>query len=515
MFKTAELGQKVSKQEYRQLEPVLRQELLQSQFQLKDAPDFPVIIVFAGVDGAGKGATVNLLNEWMDPRWLITNAYKKPSEEERERPPYWRYWRDMPPKGQIGLFLSSWYSGPVLDRVYKKLDDAQFSSRLERIVKFENSLTNDGALILKFWMHMSKAAQKSRLRALEKDPLTNWQVTERDWDHWRLYSCFIEVAEQTIMQTSVGGASWTIVEGVDAAHRSLTVGTIIRDAIVNRLEETRLAKELQSKLAEEKAASDKQRDASDDIPALSITRTTVLGMLEMSKTIDKRKYRTELKKLQGKLNLLHRQALDKKLSTLMLMEGMDAAGKGGAIRRMTAAMEARNYKVYPFAAPTDEERAQHYLWRFWRHLSRAGRVIIFDRSWYGRVLVERVEGFAGENEWQRAYAEINDFEQQITDHGIILLKYWLHISEDEQLARFKARQETPYKRWKLTDEDWRNREKWDDYEMAAHDMVQRTSTLSAPWHLIEGNDKRYARIKILRIACDAIEAALAKRKKNK
>jgi polyphosphate kinase 2 (PPK2 family) len=241
---------------------------------------------------------------------------------------------------------------------------------------------------------------------------------------------------------------------------------------------------------------------------------TVLSMLDMQQTISKSNYQKELIQLQGKLNQLHREAAEKKTSILMLFEGPDAAGKGGAIRRMTAAMEARNYKVLPFAAPTDEERAQHYLWRFWRHLSRAGRVTVFDRSWYGRVLVERVEGFASEAEWQRAYAEINDFEQQLTEHGIILLKFWVHISKDEQLARFKAREETPHKRWKLTDEDWRNREKWEDYENAAHEMVQRTSTLNAPWTLIEGNDKKFARIKVLRVACEAIEKALKKQKKK-
>ena len=515
MFRTAELGQKVSKQEYREIEPVLRQELLETQFQLRENPDFPVIVIFAGVDGAGKGAVVNLLNEWMDPRWLITNAYDQPSQEESQRPPFWRYWRDLPPKGQIGLYLSSWYSQPVLDRVYANIDDVEFSRRLDRIMAFENALIDDGAIILKFWMHMSKAAQKRRLKSLEKDPLTSWQVTERDWENWRRYSTFIEVAEHTIMQTGVGNANWTIVEGVDPAHRSLTVGTIVRDAIRSQLEKSRLKNELKQKMAQEKVETENHSAGEDVVTALPITKTTVLGMLEMSKTIDKRKYKTELKKLQARLNQLHRQAMEKKTSTLMVMEGMDAGGKGGAIRRMTAAMEARNYKVYPFAAPSDEERAQHYLWRFWRHMSRAGRVNIFDRSWYGRVLVERVEGFASENEWQRAYAEINDFEQQLTDHGIILIKYWLHVTQEEQLARFKAREETPYKRWKLTEEDWRNREKWDDYEVAAHDMVQRTSTLNAPWHLIEGNDKRYARVKVLRIACEAMEEALDRKKSRK
>ena len=209
---------------------------------------------------------------------------------------------------------------------------------------------------------------------------------------------------------------------------------------------------------------------------------------------------------------MHRKALKKKVSTILVVEGPDAGGKGGAIRRVTAALDARNFQVIPIAAPSDEEAAQHYLWRFWRHLSRAGQFTVFDRSWYGRVLVERVEGFATENEWVRAYAEINNFEEQLIDHGIVLVKYWMHITKDEQLARFEAREKTPYKSWKLTDEDWRNREKWDDYALAVNDMVEHTSTNKAPWILVEGNDKRFARIKVIRTLCERMEALLGEKK---
>jgi polyphosphate kinase 2 (PPK2 family) len=236
---------------------------------------------------------------------------------------------------------------------------------------------------------------------------------------------------------------------------------------------------------------------------------TVLSSLDMSLQLSKSDYKRQLKECQARLNQLHRKALKKKISTILLFEGPDAAGKGGAIRRVTRALDARHYQVIPVAAPTDEERAHHYLWRFWRQLTRAGRITIFDRSWYGRVLVERVEGFATEDEWKRAFAEINEFEEQLTDHGILLLKFWEHITKDEQLARFRAREETPHKRWKLTEEDWRNREKWDDYEQAVNDIVEHTSTHTAPWVLIEGNDKRFARIKVINTFCDRLEAMLA------
>lgn len=515
MFRTAELGQKVAKSEFNEREPVLRQALLEVQANLRVSGTFPVIILFAGVDGGGKGDTVNLLNEWMDPRWLVTRAYDTPSDEEHDRPEYWRFWRDLPPTGSVGLFLSSWYSQPLLRRVYEKDDVATFDDRLDRIMAFEKALADDGALILKFWMHLSRDAQKRRLKKLEKDKLTSWRVTEQDWEHWQIYDRFEEAAERTIMRTSTGTAPWTIVEGVDPCFRSLTVGEIIRNEIAKHLEaarkkallEAELAAELKS-AAEEPPVTGVEVVGLDVPPVFPVRGTTVLSSLDMSQHLTKPDYKKKLKECQARLNQLHRKALKKKISTLMMFEGPDAAGKGGAIRRVTAALDARHYQVLPIAAPTDEERAHHYLWRFWRHLSRAGRINIFDRSWYGRVLVERVEGFASEDEWKRAFAEINEFEEQLTDHGILLLKYWVHISKDEQLARFKAREETPHKRWKLTEEDWRNREKWDDYEWAVNDIVEHTSTHSAPWVLVEGNDKRFSRIKVITTFCDRLEAML-------
>jgi len=518
MFRTAELGRKVLKSEFKQHEPVFRQALLEVQQSLRELDRFAVIIVFAGVDGAGKGETVNLLNEWMDPRWLVTRAYDAPSDEERERPEYWRFWRDLPPKGRIGLFLSSWYSRPVLDHVYGKIDDAELDDRLDRIIHFENALVDDDTLILKFWMHLSRDEQKRRLKKLQKDPLTNWRVTQQDWDHWRIYDKFESAAERTIMRTSTGKAAWSIIEGMDPCYRSLTVGTIIRDEISKRIAELK-SRDARHAIPElvpepEPTAEDEQGTIVDTVGRdLTVTSSplqdvTILSSLNMSQSLKKAAYRTKLQQCQSQLNQLHRKALEKKISTILLFEGPDAAGKGGAIRRVTAALDARYFQVIPIAAPTDEERAHHYLWRFWRHLPRSGRVTLFDRSWYGRMLVERIEGFATANEWRRAYAEVNDFEEQLTEHGVVLLKYWVHITKDEQLTRFKAREETPYKRWKLTDEDWRNREKWDQYEQAVNDIVQHTSTHNAPWVLVEGNDKRYARHKVLRSLCDGLETAL-------
>ncbi len=491
MFEAAELGSTVSKADYKAQAPQIRSGLLDAQIRLREHGAFPVIVVFAGVDGAGKGETVNLLNEWMDPRWLVTRAFGEPSDEERERPPYWRYWRALPPRGRVGLFLSSWYSPPILDRVYRRIDSDEFDERLTRIARFEQALADEGALILKFWMHLRKSDQKKRLKALEKDPLTRWRVTERQWDHWDLYQKFVAAAERGIQQTSTAQAPWTIVEGLDERYRSLTVARMILDAIRNRAKEppTRVALPRQVRTVK--------------IPAGS----TILERLDMSSSIGDEDFARELEACQGRLNLAHRKTSAKGISSVLVFEGWDAAGKGGAIRRVTAALDARSSQVIPIAAPTDEERAQHYLWRFWRQLSRAGNVTIFDRSWYGRVLVERVEKFAAPMQWLRAYSEINDFEEQLVEHGIVLAKYWLHITPDEQLRRFKERGESPFKRWKLTSDDWRNREKWQEYSLAVNEMVERTSTRVAPWTLVEANDKNYARIKVLKTLCDRLEAA--------
>ncbi len=517
MFRTAELGRTVAKEAFHEAVTVLRAGLLELQQELKSAP-FPVIVVFGGVDKGGKIETINLLNEWMDPRWLVTRAYGTPSDEMIERPEYWRYWRDLPPKGRIGLFIRCWYSQPLIDRVFERTSEAEFDEALDRIVAFEKCLADDGALILKFWMHLGKKQQKERLTALEHNQLTRWRVSQTDWDHWHMYESFVGAAERVIMRTSSAQALWHIVEGYDKRYRSLTVGQTILDGIRRHLEDM----ELRSKVTAEVKARKSQsadtfdKDATSDpshetgrlAQVIELPRVTILSRLDMSRTIEKKAYAKRLEELQGTLNQSCRKAKELGVSTICVFEGWDAAGKGGAIRRITAALDARDYQVIPVAAPTDEERAHHYLWRFWRHLSRAGRITIYDRSWYGRVLVERVEGFAAEPEWRRAYAEISDFEDQLVRHGIVLCKFWVHISADEQLERFKERQGIAYKRWKLTEEDWRNRDRWDAYELAVNDMVERTSTSLAPWTLVEGNDKRYARLKILDTLCERLNAGI-------
>ncbi|MEI7841461.1 MAG: polyphosphate:AMP phosphotransferase [Gallionellaceae bacterium] len=495
MFESAELGHKIDKATYDAEVPKLREALLDAQFDLAEKAKFPVIILIGGVDGAGRGETVNLLNEWMDPRYIRTHGMGEPSDEEMERPMMWRFWQALPPKGRIGVFLGSWYTWPILNRVMGFTKTAELDQSLERAKRLEKMLTDEGALIIKFWLHLSKDKQEARLKLLEKNPKTRWRVTKRDWDHYKLYDKFLKVHESVIRHTSTAEAPWIIVEGAEAHYRSLTVGKVILEAIRKRIAETE-----EKKKAVVRAA-----------PLLpSIDKLHILKTLDLTQKIEKKKFNEELEKYQGKLAMLTRDPRFKQITVVAVFEGNDAAGKGGSVRRITSAVDARQYQVVPIAAPTEEERAQPYLWRFWRHIPRKGRITIFDRSWYGRVLVERVEKFCSEADWMRAYHEINDFEAQLDRHKVVVVKFWLTISKDEQLRRFEERKKTGFKRFKITDEDWRNREKWEDYEQAICDMVDRTSTNVAPWTLVEANDKNFARIKVLKTLCQRIEAAIKK-----
>ena len=481
-------SEKLKKREFEDRLPVLRAELLEVQNSLRKA-DFPVIVLFAGVDGAGKSEMVNLLNEWMDPRWLINRAYARSSESssEMDRPVFRRYWHDLPPRGQIGLFLSAWYSQVLLGTVAQTVPESEFPRHVERICQFERTLATDGALILKFWMHLDKRRQRKQLEKLEANPVTAWRVTHTDWAHWAMYNRFVVAGDRIIDATDTELAPWRVIDGADHRYRSMAIGEHILAAIKDRLD------------APSTAA------ASNDHISSSVNW---LSRVDLTQSLDRNDYREKRDRAQGKLNRLCRQAKQQKVSSVLVFEGWDAAGKGGAIRRLLPALDPRTYRVIPIAAPTQDEHAQHYLWRFWRHLPSAGNITFFDRSWYGRVLVERIEGFARTDEWQRAYSEINEFEQELVESGIMICKFWLHIDQDEQLRRFEERKATPHKAWKLTDEDWRNREKWDAYESAVNDMIQYTNTSHAPWTVVPANDKYTARVHVLDTACEHLEKTL-------
>ncbi|TRO82514.1 polyphosphate:AMP phosphotransferase [Trichloromonas acetexigens] len=495
MFESAELGHAIDAERYNQELPRLRRELLEAQLELVEARRFAVIIIIAGMDGAGKGDTVNVLNEWMDPRHIQTHAPGEPTETDLARPPMWRYWRALPPKGKIGIFFDAIYSEAIRDRVYDRIGNSELDQALERGNRFEKMLVDEGALVLKFWLHLSEKRQKKRFDKLEKDPATSWRVNKDDWRNHKHYGKFRQVAERALRQTSSAEAPWTIIEGYDARYRELTLGEALLQALRQRL-----------------AVETVPPQPAVTVPPLvpRIDELNVLRALDLSLDLDKKDYEEQLAQWQGKLNKLSRKKGFGELSVVAVFEGNDAAGKGGSIRRVTGALDARRYQVVQVAAPTDEEDDHPYLWRFWRHLPERGKLVIFDRSWYGRVLVERVEGFCAETDWMRAYGEINDFEEQLIRNRTLVVKFWLAIDQDEQLRRFKAREEIPFKNFKITEDDWRNREKWPLYEEAVCDMVERTSTEIAPWTLVEANSKRYARVKVLKTLVERIEQALEK-----
>lgn len=489
MFESAELGHKVNKETYEAEEPKLRDELLRAQADLLEKADFSVAIVIGGMDGAGKGEMANLLNEWFDPRHVSTHALGAP---ERGRPPLLGAWNALPPKGKTAVFVGSWYTLPFFQRVNGRLKRNEYDSHLDDVRAFETLLANEGVLLLKFWLHLSKRAQRKAFNTLEENPLTRWRVNADDWSNHAVYGRVRRVAEETIRATSTADAPWHVVEAADREYRSLTVGRGILDAMRKRLD----AKEPRASVAR----------VPPRLP--SIDQIDVLDALDHTKTLEKEKYTVRLEELQGRINQVFREPTIRRRSVIAMFEGADAAGKGGAIRRITSALDARQYRVVPIAAPTSEERARPYLWRFWRHVPAPGQITIFDRSWYGRVLVERVEKFCAEPDWMRAYAEINDFEDQLHRSGVILVKFWLQISDEEQLRRFEEREKTAYKRFKIGPEDWRNRAKSGAYREAVNEMVERTSTQTAPWKLVEANDKRHARVEILSTLCERVEREL-------
>ena len=439
-----------------------------------------------------------------DPRGAPAPAVPR-AHSRRSRRPRAPLPRAVPARGKIALLLSAWYSKPLLDRAYgASTKDLEIA--LDEIIGFERLLTDDGTAILKIWLHLGKAEQEKRFRRLEKDELQKWRVTETDWKHWKMYDRFVAAAERIISRSSTGAAPWHIVEGVDSRYASLHVADLLLQTIESQLDQRwHHERRPQSPDSGSSVRDVGKLTLSDARPARA---STILSTLDMSHVLSKKKYKELIATQQGRLHDLQRAAVQRGIASVIVFEGWDAAGKGGTIRRINAAVDSRTVTVIQVGMPTDEERAHHYLWRFWRHIPRQGRMAIFDRSWYGRVLVERVHGFATEEEWHRAYAEINLFEQQLVEHGIVMLKFFLHITPEEQLRRFHERENTPYKQWKITDEDWRNRDRWDDYELAVHDVVERTSTQSTPWTLVEANDKRYARVTILEHICTVLSDRL-------
>ncbi|MCD8504572.1 MAG: polyphosphate:AMP phosphotransferase [Burkholderiaceae bacterium] len=490
MFELAESDPSLSDNEAKRLIPQLRTRLLREQYKFLENKDRALLILIGGIDGAGKGDTINLLNDWMDARHIHTMAFTRPTEQDRIYPRQYRFWRALPAKGEIGIVFGSGYA-PLMEEALKKRPDPDV---LEDLIlaarRYEADLVANGVQVIKLWFHLSKKAQRARMQTLLENPSTAWKVAPEDHDVPKRFKRLRQAAQRIIESTDSAHAPWVIIPAADENMRMVRTGQAVLQALQNR--------SVRVPPLHDPAV----------LPTLKRQRNP-LTELDYSAQIDKDNYQTELLDWQNRLaKLVRSKAFLQKHALMVVFEGSDAAGKGGTIRRITQAIDARQYDIMPVAAPKPFELDRPYLWRFWRHVPRLGRISIFDRSWYGRVLVERVEKLIPPSVWRRAYAEINGFEQQLTHDGVLVVKFWLAITPDEQLKRFKEREAHPYKQYKLTSEDWRNRRKWKSYENAAADMLVHTDTSHAGWHLIPANDKRHARIEVLKQLVKRIEQAI-------
>lgn len=458
----------------------------------------PVIILFEGWGASGKGQLISRLIEEIDPRNFKVYTIGEPTSDEKRFPEMMRYWQKIPQYGYFSIFDRSWYRDVSISRVEQDISKKEIDARFREIIDFETMLSDDGYLIIKFFLRLSKKEQRKRFEKLEKSKATSWRVTSSDWKHHAMYDDYLHAFNEMIDRTDRDSAPWIQVDAGDKRHAALTVINCTIDRITAALA-MHAAPKPESKIA---------LRIDETIIPNPISR---LSEVDLSPKMDEAKYKEELRSLQKRLFELHNWLYQTKTPMIIVYEGQDAAGKGGNIKRLTEGLDPRGYSVNPVAAPTIPEIQRQYLWRFWLTLPKDGHIAIYDRSWYGRVMVERIEGFCTEEQWKRAYDEMNHFERSLRNWGAIIIKFWLQIDKDEQFVRFTDRQNTPEKQWKITDEDWRNRDRWDQYEVCVDQMLRLTNTDYAPWYIIESNDKKYARIKTLKLAISAIEKEMGKK----
>jgi polyphosphate:AMP phosphotransferase len=493
MFESARLPHVMTKEEFAVAETRLREALLDAQFEVAEQKRAAIMVLINGSDGAGKGEVVNRLYDWLDDHLVETLSYGEPTDEERARPGSWRYWRDMPAKGRIALVLGSWHHRLLRNRALRRLDKNAYDNALEEMIRSEEMLRLEGVHLLKIWLQMDDDEAQRRLEKLRESDGALRRPAVIEWDELdssKARARLVDAAWEMIEKTSTGDAPWAVAPASDPHYRDAAVGDLLLQTLTRAAAGAQASPRLRAVAA----------------PAPDLPHPSLASALDLTKTHDPENYGQELRALQQRLTQATTARSFRDRGLILVFEGNDAAGKGGTIRRVREALDPRRFRVHGVAAPTDEERARPYLWRFWRNIPRRGDVAIFDRSWYGRVLVERVEGFAAPEDWMRAFQEINDFERQLSETGYLVVKFWLAISQDEQLRRFRDREAKPFKRYKLTPDDWRNREKWDLYEAAMTEMVDRTSSRLAPWTLVEANDKKFARLKALRTIVERLEA---------
>ena len=467
-----------------------RAALAARQTEIK-AKGLPVLVVLDGWGAAGKGSVLGRVIKGLDPRFFKCETLAQPTQEELRRPFLYRYFVRIPAAGKFSFFDGSWMGEVTAQYLHKEISGEEYHSHLTSIKRFERQLTDNGYLVVKFFFHIDEKVQRKRLEALEEDKNTKWRVS--DGDRWqnKHYKEVMRVYDEYLETTNQFVAPWYFIDAENKKWSELQMTEILVSSIDTAL----------SNMEAKQAAPQLQ----NIFPMKAVPR---LSDIPLDKTISEEEYKKELDRLQDRLGELHNELYRKRIPVIIAYEGWDAAGKGGNIKRVAAALDPRGYEVHPIASPEPAEKARHYLWRFWNRLPKDGHIAIFDRTWYGRVMVERLEGFCTENDWKRAYNEINEFEKELADWNAVIIKFWVQIDKDTQLERFTDRQNTPEKQWKITDEDWRNREKWDLYETAVDEMLQKTSTKYAPWYVLESNDKKYARIRALQIIIKAIEKKL-------
>ena len=507
MLEKVDLTKSMEKEEYKAKMPMLEARLGELQRQCK-ALNIPVMIVFEGFGASGKGLQIGELIQSLDPRGFKVFAIKEESDEEQMHPFLWRFWTKTPEKGRIAIYDGSWYRKVLIERFDKRTKKKDIPDIFQSICSFEKQLTDDGYVMIKLLLDIDKKEQKKRFQKLRENKETAWRVSQGDLERNARYEEYAQMMEEMLHITDTDYAPWTIVEAMDRRFATVKIYTVVIKALEEQIENRKKAK-AKEKAAEAISEMDEEgkrapESVTEKIDQKELTES-ILARADLSLSLSKKEYTEKLKKLQKRLSLLHGELYRRRIPVVLGFEGWDAGGKGGAIKRLTEKMDPRGFVVNPTASPNDIEKAHHYLWRFWQAMPKAGHIAIFDRTWYGRVMVERIEGFCSKQEWQRAYKEMNDMEKDLVNSGAIVMKFWMQIDKDEQERRFKARQENPEKQWKITDEDWRNREKWDQYEEAVNEMLLRTSTEYAPWIVVEGNDKYYARIKVLETVVEAIE----------
>jgi len=490
MLDKVDLKQSMPQADFESKAPELENDLAKLQRDLR-GKGVPMAIVFEGWDMIGMGYVINRIMHPLDKRGLDYHFMGEPCEEELERPFLYRFAMKIPSRGRIAIYDKSWYSRAIIERGIKGKRESVDPRLIEQMTRFERQLHEDGTVIVKLFLHVSWKEKMRLLETLDEDLIESWGFSRKKLEDHKLHKRAIRKMERVLEETDCEYAPWNVVEAEDRNFATFKIMSILRAEMERALERSGTVGTGDEYLIDEREIM-----------------STIRENVDLNKKVKKDHYERKLVECQARLRELQTEIFMNKKPMIVVFEGWDAAGKGGNISRLTRSLNPRTYSVVPIQAPTDMEKGYHYLRRFMEKIPSRGHITIFDRSWYGRVMVERVEGFASEEEWRRAYREINEFEEMLTQEGWAIIKFWLEIDKEEQLRRFEKRRANPDKVWKITDEDWRNRDSWDAYSSAVDEMLLRTSTTYAPWVIVEANDKPFARLKVLETVIDGMEAML-------